>query len=121
MVNIVVDVLLLVFIFICIVLVLFLMNLCVIFLVLIFILILIGIVLMIMVWWGIFVNFMLLGGIVVVIGMFVDGLVVMVENMFKYLNRFDVIYLKLVKECVLIFDVDLYDVEYDEYGIKLCL
>lgn len=92
MVDIVVNVLLLVFVFIVVILVLFLMNLCVILLVLILILIFIGIVLMVMVWFGFLVNLMFLGGIVVVIGMFVDGFVVMVENMFKYLIYFDVIY-----------------------------
>lgn len=88
----VVNVLMLVFVFIIVILVLFLMNLWVMFLVLILIFIFIGIVLMVMLWFGFFVNFMLFGGIVVVIGMLVDGLVVMVENMFKYLIYIDVEY-----------------------------
>jgi len=88
-VNTVVEALTLAFIFICIVLVLFLMNLRATFLVLISIPISIGIALMIMAWWGISANLMSLGGIAVAIGMLVDGSVVMVENMFKHLNRPD--------------------------------
>jgi len=88
-VNTVVEALTLAFIFICIVLVLFLMNLRATFLVLISIPISIGIALMVMAWWDISANLMSLGGIAVAIGMLVDGSVVMVENMFKHLNRPD--------------------------------
>lgn len=42
---------------------------------------------MVMAWLGISANLMSLGGIAVAIGMLVDGSVVMVENMFKHLNR----------------------------------
>ncbi|GGI91427.1 efflux RND transporter permease subunit [Shewanella gelidii] len=83
----VVEALTLAFIFITIVLALFLMNLRATFLVLISIPISIGIALMVMAWLGISANLMSLGGIAVAIGMLVDGSVVMVENMFKYLNR----------------------------------
>jgi cobalt-zinc-cadmium resistance protein CzcA len=75
------------FVFIAIVLALFLMNLRATFLVLISIPISIGIALMIMSWMGLSANLMSLGGIAVAIGMLVDGSVVMVENMFKHLNR----------------------------------
>lgn len=75
-----------VFVFIIIVFVLFLMNVGVMFFVLIIILIVIVMVLVIMVFMGLFVNLMLFGGIVVVIGMLVDGFVVMVENIFKWLS-----------------------------------
>ncbi|MBL1386754.1 MAG: efflux RND transporter permease subunit [Colwellia sp.] len=120
-VNTVVDALLLAFIFICIVLALFLMNLRATFLVLISIPISIGIALMIMAWWGISANLMSLGGIAVAIGMLVDGSVVMVENMFKHLNRPDSTHLKTVKERVPSADTDPHDVEQDEHGIKLRL
>lgn len=83
----VVEALTLAFIFITIVLALFLMNLRATFLVLISIPISIGIALMIMAWLGISANLMSLGGIAVAIGMLVDGSVVMVENMFKHLNK----------------------------------
>ncbi|GEA07351.1 cytochrome-c peroxidase [Alteromonas sp. KUL42] len=83
----VVEALILAFIFISIVLALFLMNLTATFLVLISIPISIGIALMVMAWLGISANLMSLGGIAVSIGMLVDGSVVMVENMFKHLNR----------------------------------
>jgi cobalt-zinc-cadmium resistance protein CzcA len=83
----VVEALTLAFIFITVVLALFLMNLRATFLVLISIPISIGIALMIMAWLGISANLMSLGGIAVAIGMLVDGSVVMVENMFKHLNR----------------------------------
>ena len=83
----VVEALTLAFIFITIVLALFLMNLRATFLVLISIPISIGIALMVMAWLGISANLMSLGGIAVAIGMLVDGSVVMVENMFKHLNR----------------------------------
>ncbi|MDO6445659.1 CusA/CzcA family heavy metal efflux RND transporter [Colwellia sp. 1_MG-2023] len=109
------------FIFICIVLALFLMNLRATFLVLISIPISIGIALMIMAWWGISANLMSLGGIAVAIGMLVDGSVVMVENMFKHLNRPDSTHLKTVKERVPSADTDPHDVEQDEHGIKLRL
>ncbi len=83
----VVEALTLAFIFITIVLALFLMNIRATFLVLISIPISIGIALMVMAWLGISANLMSLGGIAVAIGMLVDGSVVMVENMFKHLNR----------------------------------
>ncbi|MDO6719099.1 CusA/CzcA family heavy metal efflux RND transporter [Psychrosphaera sp. 1_MG-2023] len=83
----VVEALTLAFILITIVLALFLMNLRATFLVLISIPISIGIALMVMAWLGISANLMSLGGIAVAIGMLVDGSVVMVENMFKHLNR----------------------------------
>ena len=86
-VNTVVDSLILAFIFIAIVLALFLMNLRATFLVLISIPISIAITLMIMSYFGLSANLMSLGGIAVAIGMLVDGSVVMVENMFKHLNR----------------------------------
>ncbi len=83
----VVEALTLAFIFITVVLALFLMNLRATFLVLVSIPISIGIALMVMAWLGISANLMSLGGIAVAIGMLVDGSVVMVENMFKHLNR----------------------------------
>ena len=86
-VNTVVDSLILAFIFIAIVLALFLMNLRATFLVLISIPLSIAITLMIMSYFGLSANLMSLGGIAVAIGMLVDGSVVMVENMFKHLNR----------------------------------
>ena len=88
-VSTVVDSLILAFIFISIVLALFLMNLRATFLVLISIPISIAITLMIMSYLGLSANLMSLGGIAVAIGMLVDGSVVMVENMFKHLNRPD--------------------------------
>ena len=88
-VSTVVDSLILAFIFISIVLALFLMNLRATFLVLISIPISIAITLMIMSYLGLSANLMSLGGIAVAIGMLVDGSVVMVENMFKHLNRSD--------------------------------
>ena len=88
-VSTVVDSLILAFIFIAIVLALFLMNLRATFLVLISIPISIAITLMIMSYLGLSANLMSLGGIAVAIGMLVDGSVVMVENMFKHLNRPD--------------------------------
>ena len=120
-VDTVVDALSLAFIFICIVLALFLMNLRATFLVLISIPISIGIALMIMAWWGISANLMSLGGIAVAIGMLVDGSVVMVENMFKHLNRPDSTHSNSVKERVPSADTDPHDVEQDEHGIKLRL
>jgi cobalt-zinc-cadmium resistance protein CzcA len=88
-VNTVVDSLILAFIFIALVLALFLMNLRATFLVLISIPISITMTLMIMSYLGLSANLMSLGGIVVAIGMLVDGSVVMVENMFRHLNRAD--------------------------------
>ena len=120
-VDTVVDALSLAFIFICIVLALFLMNLRATFLVLISIPISIGIALMIMAWWGISANLMSLGGIAVAIGMLVDGSVVMVENMFKHLNRPDATHSKSVKERVPTSDADPHDVEHDDHGIELRL
>lgn len=86
-VNTVVDSLILAFIFISVVLALFLMNLRATFLVLVSIPIAIAMTLMIMSYFGLSANLMSLGGIVVAIGMLVDGSVVMVENMFKHLNK----------------------------------
>ncbi|MEM7419397.1 MAG: CusA/CzcA family heavy metal efflux RND transporter [Pseudomonadota bacterium] len=83
----VVEALTLAFVLITIVLALFLVNLRATFLVLISIPISIGIALMVMAWLGISANLMSLGGLAVAICMLVDGSVVMVENMFKHLNR----------------------------------
>ena len=88
-VNTVVDSLILAFIFIALVLALFLMNLRATFLVLISIPISIAMTLMIMSYLGLSANLMSLGGIVIAMGMLVDGSVVMVENMFRHLNRAD--------------------------------
>jgi len=88
-VDTVVKALALAFIFIAVVLSLFLMNLRATFLVLISIPISIAIALMVMSWIGLSANLMSLGGIAVAIGMLVDGSVVMVENMFKHLNKPD--------------------------------
>jgi cobalt-zinc-cadmium resistance protein CzcA len=88
-VDTVVKALTLAFLFIAIVLALFLMNFRATFLVLISIPISVGIALMVMSWFGLSANLMSLGGIAVAIGMLVDGSVVMVENMFKHLNRPD--------------------------------
>jgi cobalt-zinc-cadmium resistance protein CzcA len=88
-VDTVVEALALAFIFIAVILALFLMNLTATFLVLISIPISVGIALMVMSWMGLSANLMSLGGIAVAIGMLVDGSVVMVENMFKHLNRAD--------------------------------
>lgn len=120
-VSTVVDALLLAFVFIAIVLALFLMNLRATFLVLISIPISIGIALMIMAWWGISANLMSLGGIAVAIGMLVDGSVVMVENMFKHLNKPDPTHSENVQARLPISDLDPHDVEHDENGIKLRL
>ncbi|MCW9080203.1 MAG: CusA/CzcA family heavy metal efflux RND transporter [Colwellia sp.] len=120
-VSTVVNALALAFIFICIVLALFLMNLRATFLVLISIPISVGIALMIMAWWGISANLMSLGGIAVAIGMLVDGSVVMVENMFKHLNRPDATHKKNVQARVPSSDVDPHAVEKDDHGIKLRL
>ena len=117
----VVEALSLAFIFISIVLTLFLMNLRATFLVLISIPISIGIALMMMAWWGISANLMSLGGIAVAIGMLVDGSVVMVENMFKHLNKPDPTHSDnaLAREPLSVSDP--HDVEHDEHGIKLRL
>ncbi|MBA6262856.1 efflux RND transporter permease subunit [Colwellia sp. Bg11-12] len=88
-VDTVAEALALAFIFIAVILALFLMNLTATFLVLISIPISVGIALMVMSWMGLSANLMSLGGIAVAIGMLVDGSVVMVENMFKHLNRAD--------------------------------
>ncbi|WP_448248358.1 efflux RND transporter permease subunit [Thalassotalea agariperforans] len=120
-VNTVVNALVLAFIFICIVLALFLMNLRATFLVLISIPISVGIALMIMAWAGISANLMSLGGIAVAIGMLVDGSVVMVENMFKHLNKPDALHNKDVQSRLPADDVDPYNVESDDHGIELRL
>ncbi|MFA3791653.1 efflux RND transporter permease subunit [Aliiglaciecola sp. SL4] len=120
-VNTVVEALALAFVFICIVLALFLMNLRATFLVLISIPISIGIALMIMAWWGISANLMSLGGIAVAIGMLVDGSVVMVENMFKHLNKPDSTHSDSVHARVPASDTDPHDVEHDDHGIELRL
>ncbi|TRX57966.1 efflux RND transporter permease subunit [Thalassomonas sp. M1454] len=117
----VVEALTLAFIFITIVLALFLMNLRATFLVLISIPISIGIALMVMAWLGISANLMSLGGIAVAIGMLVDGSVVMVENMFKHLNRPDPTHYNEVHKRVPATDVDPHDVESDSKGIDLRL
>ncbi|MGB1200294.1 MAG: efflux RND transporter permease subunit [Cognaticolwellia aestuarii] len=120
-VSTVVEALTLAFIFICIVLALFLMNLRATFLVLISIPISIGIALMVMAWWGISANLMSLGGIAVAIGMLVDGSVVMVENMFKHLNRPDPTHFANAKKRLPVSDTDPHEVESDDHGIKLRL
>ena len=97
------------------------MNLRATFLVLISIPISIGIALMIMAWWGISANLMSLGGIAVAIGMLVDGSVVMVENMFKHLNKPDSTNSDSVHARVPASDTDPHDVEHDDHGIELRL
>ena len=116
-VNTVVDALILAFIFISIVLALFLMNLRATFLVLISIPISIGIALMVMAWLGISANLMSLGGIAIAIGMLVDGSVVMVENMFKHLNRPDSTHYKNAQQRNPETDTDPHDEEHDEDGL----
>lgn len=120
-VNTVVEALALAFIFIAIVLALFLMNIRATILVLISIPISIGIALMIMAWWGISANLMSLGGIAVAIGMLVDGSVVMVENMFKHLNRPDPTHFKDAQKRNPSTDEDPHYVECDDHGIELRL
>jgi len=120
-VNTVVEALALAFIFIAIVLALFLMNIRATILVLISIPISIGIALMIMAWWGISANLMSLGGIAVAIGMLVDGSVVMVENMFKHLNRPDPTHFKDAQKRNPSTDEDPHHVERDDHGIELRL
>ncbi len=109
-VDTVVEALALAFIFIAIVLALFLMNLRATFLVLISIPISVGIALMVMSWFGLSANLMSLGGIAVAIGMLVDGSVVMVENMFKHLNRPDPTHYDNTQQRILASDVDAHDV-----------
>jgi len=120
-VDTVVEALALAFIFIAIVLALFLMNLRATFLVLISIPISIGIALMVMSWIGLSANLMSLGGIAVAIGMLVDGSVVMVENMFKHLNRPDSNHYENAQERNSETDADPHDVENDQGGIPLRL
>ena len=120
-VDTVVQALALAFIFIVIVLALFLMNLRATFLVLISIPISIAIALMVMSWIGLSANLMSLGGIAVAIGMLVDGSVVMVENMFKHLNRPDSTHYKNAQARTLGTDADPDDVEHDKEGIPLRL
>ena len=125
-VDTVVQALALAFIFIAIVLALFLMNLRATFLVLISIPISIAIALMVMSWMGLSANLMSLGGIAVAIGMLVDGSVVMVENMFKHLNRPDPTHYKNAQARTLGADAgshisDSHDVEHDKAGIPLRL
>ena len=119
-VDTVVTSLILAFIFISIVLALFLMNLRATFLVLISIPISIAITLMIMAYLGLSANLMSLGGIAVAIGMLVDGSVVMVENMFKHLNRPDDVHVNsaLARNE---HDNDPHDVLHDRGGIPLRL
>ncbi len=122
-VNTVVDSLMLAFIFIAIVLALFLMNLRATFLVLISIPISIAITLMIMSYLGLSANLMSLGGIAVAIGMLVDGSVVMVENMFRHLNRPDEAHLSaaLARNEGEFKGNDPHDVVHDSEGIPLRL
>jgi len=120
-VDTVVEALALAFIFIAIVLALFLMDLRATFLVLISIPISVGIALMVMSWFGLSANLMSLGGIAVAIGMLVDGSVVMVENMFKHLNRPDPTHYANTQKRNLANDVDPHDVENDEASIPLRL
>jgi len=122
----VVNALILAFIFIAVVLALFLMNLRATFLVLISIPISIAIALMVMSWIGISANLMSLGGIAVAIGMLVDGSVVMVENMFKHLNRPDATHYQNAQKRNSATDADPhtfdpYDIENDEADIPLRL
>ncbi len=81
------DALIQAFILIVIILVLFLMNLRAAFLVLISVPISIVIALMAMAHWGISANLMSLGGLVIAIGIMVDGAVVVTENIFKHLSQ----------------------------------
>ena len=123
-VNTVVESLILAFIFIAIVLALFLMNLRATFLVLISIPISIAITLMIMSYLGLSANLMSLGGIAVAIGMLVDGSVVMVENMFRHLNRPDEAHFSntISRNERKFTDNDLHDVVHDDSsGIPLRL
>lgn len=120
-VDTVVEALALAFIFIAIVLALFLMNLRATLLVLISIPISVGIALMVMSWFGLSANLMSLGGIAVAIGMLVDGSVVMVENMFKHLNRADPTHYANTQKRISANDIAPQDVENDEAGIPLSL
>ncbi len=81
------DALIQAFILIVIILIIFLMNLRAAFLVLISVPISIIIALMAMAHWGISANLMSLGGLVIAIGIMVDGAVVVTENIFKHLSQ----------------------------------
>ncbi len=81
------DALIQAFILIIIILMLFLMNLRAAFLVLISVPISIVVALMAMTHWGISANLMSLGGLVIAIGIMVDGAVVVTENIFKHLSQ----------------------------------
>lgn len=120
-VDTVVQALALAFIFISVVLALFLMNLRATFLVLISIPISIAIALMVMSWMGLSANLMSLGGIAVAIGMLVDGSVVMVENMFKHLNRPDPTHYDNAQQRASGDEIDPHNVEQDVSGIELRL
>ncbi|GGQ29584.1 efflux RND transporter permease subunit [Shewanella litoralis] len=85
-VSTVVEALLMAFGFIVIILALFLVNIRATLLVLLSIPVSIGIALLIMSYYGMSANLMSLGGLVVAIGMLVDGSVVMVENIFKHVS-----------------------------------
>jgi len=117
----VVQALTLAFIFIAIVLALFLMNLRATFLVLISIPISIAIALMVMSWIGLSANLMSLAGIAVAIGMLVDGSVVMVENMFKHLNKTDLIRLNKTEIKSTAAEKDPYKAENPHVNIPLRL
>lgn len=119
-VDTVVNALLLAFVFIVVILALFLMNLRATLLVLISIPISIGIALMVMAWFGLSANLMSLGGIAVAIGMLVDGSVVMVENMFKYLTHPDATHDK-DRQTMVQDDPDPVDAAHDSHGIALRL
>ena len=77
------------FVFIVIVLALFLLDVGAVFLVLISIPLSVGMALAVMAYYGLSANLMSLGGLAVAIGMMVDGSVVMVENIFKRLDKQD--------------------------------
>ncbi len=81
------DALIQAFILIVIILILFLMNLRAAFLVLISVPISIVLALMAMAHWGVSANLMSLGGLVIAIGIMVDGAVVVTENIFKHLSQ----------------------------------
>lgn len=75
------------FVLIFIILFLFLINIRATLLVIVSIPISIGLALMAMSYWGLSANLMSLGGLAIVIGMLVDGTVVMVDNLFKHLSQ----------------------------------